>query len=452
MVRLKRLGRCAMLALAAIAVHFAPFAVPAWAQSPSAAQSVTIRNSDELVIVVRRLIAAGQHDAARQIIKAWRPGDATYRYRVRYVEGLIQKAHGDYSAAIATFRGILAERPGFTAVRLDLTETLFLAEDDDAAKHQAELLIAAGLDEQIGGGLRSIVGAIDDRRPIRFRGFASVLPSTNLNSGTDRRCITIPGLPGCAIIDDASRRKSGIGVLLGGEVLFRQQFTRDVALIGSLGATGRFYPSIERGDLALSGSAGFEKRWARGQAAVSLVAEHDYVDMRAAFTGLGVRVEGSRYVGRTSRVYGSVTVGLRDYASGSRQDGWRVAFSGFYDYMMEPARFVRVLGGLTVERTNSPVFSYTEWSAGLGYHTELPMGLTVYTQGLYAQRDYDAPYVAFGVRHDTRIEAQALVTKRDWNIAGFAPQLSYSFVDNQSNVPFYDYTSHALDLRLVKQF
>lgn len=424
---------------------------PAWAQTAQQPSSrVTVRTSGDLVVVIRTLIKAGSYDDARRLIKAFRPSDPTWRYRVAYVEGLIEKDRGDYDAAVRTFRSILAERPEFSFVRIDLTEALFLAGQDDAARHNAEMLVAAGVDDRIGGGMRALIGAIDDRRPIRFRGFASLLPSTNINGGTDQTTIIIGGLP--FAVNPNARRQSGIGVMLGGEVLFRQRFRKDWAMVGSLAATGRYYPSIGRLDLIADASAGIEKKSASGTFIASIVARQDLANLQATFREAGVQLEGSGFIGKKGRLYGKLRVTARDYLNETTRDGYRVEVSGFYDRFLGAHRFVRVLGGVVTEQVTVPIFSYHEFQAGIGFNTELPHGFTLYTQALYADRHYVDPLLFFGRRRDHRIEAQATLTKRNLNFFGLAPQLTYSFVRNISNYVFEDTTTHGLDLRFVKDF
>lgn len=418
--------------------------------SKSGTIQITIRNGDDLVVVIRKLIAAKRYDEARRLIAAWRPGDSTYRYRVRYVEGLIQRDKGDYEAAIATFRGILAEKPVFSFVRLDLAQTLYLARDDDAARHQAQLLIAAGVDDKIGGAMKSIVGAIDARRPIQFRAFASLLPSSNINSGTDKHVVYIGGLP--FVLDDGSRRKSGIGVLAGGDVLLRHELNDRLALVGTESLTLRMYPSIGVTDVMVNLSGGIERKLDRGVVTLSAIGEQDYDAMNAAFRSYGGRLEVSRYVGEKGRVYGSLTLTERDFLDSSYMDGWRAEFYGFYDYFVSPSRFVRFIGGSVHEDTETEAFSFNEFSGGLGFYNEFSMGLTLYAQAVYARRIYAAPMAVFGTRKDDRYQVEVTLTKRDFSFHGLAPQLTYSFVRNVSTSPFDDYTAHGLDLRLVKDF
>lgn len=445
--------RAAALGIVAAALCLdasAAVAAPAEPDAGSGKAEVAVHSSDDLVIVIRKLIAAKRYGEARGLIAAWRPDDSTYRYRIRYVEGLIQRDEGNYEAAIATFRGILAEKPSFSFVRLDLAQTLFAARQDDAARNQAQLLIAAGVDDKIGGAMKSIVGAIDARRPIRFRGFASLLPSSNINSGTDRRVIYLGGLP--FVVNSGALRKSGIGALAGGDVLLRHELNDKLALVGTESLALRMYPSIGVTDIRVNLSGGIERRFGRGVATLSAIAEQDYDDMNLAFRSYGGRLEVSRYVGAKGRVYGSLTLTGRDFAASNYMDGWRAETSGFYDYFVSPSRFVRFIGGGIREGTQTAAFSFNELSGGLGVYNEFPKGFTLYAQAVYAHRAYDAPMAVFGTRRDDRFEIQATLTKRDLSFHGLAPQLTYTYTRNVSTSPFDDYAAHGFDMRLVKDF
>jgi hypothetical protein len=55
-------------------------------------------------------------------------------------------------------------------------------------------------------------------------------------------------------------------------------------------------------------------------------------------------------------------------------------------------------------------------------------------------------------RHDERLGARVSLTKRDFEIWGYAPVIEYTYTLNGSNVAFYDYDSHTFDFRLTKEF
>jgi hypothetical protein len=60
--------------------------------------------------------------------------------------------------------------------------------------------------------------------------------------------------------------------------------------------------------------------------------------------------------------------------------------------------------------------------------------------------------VAGVVRKDTRLIGSVALTKRDFNIWGYAPAIEYTYVHNDSNISLYEFDSHAIDFRLSKDF
>jgi hypothetical protein len=55
--------------------------------------------------------------------------------------------------------------------------------------------------------------------------------------------------------------------------------------------------------------------------------------------------------------------------------------------------------------------------------------------------------------HDsTRIDARATLTKRDFSIYGFAPQLEYSYIRNFSNDVLSRFDAHGLALTVTRAF
>jgi hypothetical protein len=90
---------------------------------------------------------------------------------------------------------------------------------------------------------------------------------------------------------------------------------------------------------------------------------------------------------------------------------------------------------------------------GLGFYKELPMGITAQVSGEARLSDFDDVNLFVGtVRKDERYSANLTLTKRDLEIHGFAPSLSYTYTLNQSNIALYDFDSHAVEARLTKSF
>ena len=461
----RRLLALALIALAATALPPGARAQQVVAQE---GESVTLRitSNRELQRVVTLLLRDGRADDARALIRAWQPDHPDHAVRVAYVEGLIASAQGDDAEAVRIYREILAARPELERVRLALAAALFRLEDDDAAAFQARQLIAAGVDDRIGGTLQSLIKTIDARRPVRFRGFASILPSTNVTGGSRRQTVTFGGRE--SEIDDGE--ESGIGALVGGEVLLRGQIDADTAAVGQVAGTLRHYPDIERTLLGWEVAAGVERQVGRRLRVLpQLTLGGNVEDWTTVRRFVGGRVELSATLPPAWRVFASPSLIREEYPDLSRDlraaaaqgseatlagaDGTVLDVPVQLDRFIGPGRFVRAIGGYRRGDKNADRYTFQEWRAGAGAYAELPWGLTLYGQGTYAWRDYEGGSRAVdGDREDRRLLGLLAVTKRDLAFRGFAPRVTYSYERNRSNDPFQDRESHDLELRFTREF
>ena len=104
-------------------------------------------------------------------------------------------------------------------------------------------------------------------------------------------------------------------------------------------------------------------------------------------------------------------------------------------------------------KTEVDFTSYETYSGSVGAYKELSKGITVDLNGEVRRSIFDAMHPIAGVvREDTRLTATVALTKRDFNIWGYAPSLEYTYVYNNSNISLYEFDSHALDFRLSKDF
>jgi hypothetical protein len=89
----------------------------------------------------------------------------------------------------------------------------------------------------------------------------------------------------------------------------------------------------------------------------------------------------------------------------------------------------------------------------LGYGREFPAGITGYASSEGAPSFSDAEFAAFGrTRRDLLLKGTIAIIKRDWNFAGFAPVLRYSYSRNSSNIDFYEYTRMRAELTFTRTF
>lgn len=448
-------GRPAFEASAAIAGrsnlrrYFASLALVFLAAAVSAAEMPATER--EALFIVRQLIAGQRYDEAIDVVRRFRPQDKSHSLRVRLTEGLVLEAKGDYAGAAAVYRSILDRQPEVTAARVRLAEALAAGGDRKGAKHHLDQLIAAGVDDQLGGRLNALSNAVKESEPFRFSGAISLLPSTNVNSGTDNTTIVLGGIP--LAIDPASRRKSGIGILASGEAVFRQRFAPTAVFTATMAASHRYYPSINLHQSNLDGVAAVTIDKGRWGYAPALIGGVSWANWQPSRRYAGAKIDGWTRVGDKMRLTGNVSA-LREYFTGNTaKDGWLVSFDGAADRFLTPASFVRILGGTSLKQAAQGRNSYTEGQIGLGFYREFSTGLSLYSEARYAHRAFRE--TGFGMsspQRDNRVTASFVLTKRDLQFWGAAPQISYSYTRNFSNNLFEDTQKHDIDMRLTKAF
>ena len=436
--RLHRLALLAALSLAA-PIHNA---------------SAASERAASAVMEVRSLVDQGQYEAARAFIRDWRHGDKGYQTRVIFVEGLIAARRGDHARASAIYRSILAAEPTNDVVRIELTRSLARLNDADGVRAQAEMLRASGVDERLGGALTRLADLVDANRPFRLRGYASVLPSTNVNRGTDND--TVPLGPFNLKIDPASRRKSGIGLLLGGEVIFQQQFSPTERFFAVGSAVGRIYPSeTSLSSFNFEAALGVEKSFGQTRASIALTGAAGTSTEDVNVLQGGIRGEVSGRFANAPRWLWALNGQARlqdDLRTGSR-DGVIVNLGGNLDRYFETGHFLRL--GVRSEMTRFRVerYSYDEVGVFAGYARPLPFGINAYAQGGIAWRDYRGLYPGLAEgQEDVRYTGDITITKRDLSFAGFAPQLLYHYERVVSNAAFDDIEKHEIEMRLTRDF
>lgn len=433
-----------LFALAALA----SLACPAFAESIADAAS-RIRTGAQLLQVAGQLIAADRIEDARALVGAWRKSDKTYQYRMLFTEGLIARKQGDHQRSVGIFRQILVAEPGFTQVRRELAFSLYLAGDQDGARHQADLLVKAGIDDGQ-NGLRSLIRVIDDSRPFQMRFFTSLAPSSNANRGTGSKIIWLGGLPFAIPADQ--QKKAGAGLLLGAEMVYRQKFTDTAAFTASMTAQATLNPFEDTALASLDGGVGIETRFGDHALRVSAVGRVDLADEGGFYWEAGAAAEAVFKTGAKDRTRLAARIVHHATKGNDAFDGWKFRADVQHDHTLSPTRFVRGLGAYETDRVNSARDSYDEYMAGFGAYNEFSGGYSLYGQLSAARRIHRAPSFVFGTRKDWRYEARLTLTKRDFQIMGLAPQITYTYTRNDSSDPFETWDAHGIDVKLTKEF
>ncbi|MBI1383644.1 MAG: DUF560 domain-containing protein [Rhizobiales bacterium] len=375
----------------------------------------------------------------------------------RHLRGLVARRRGELELAAAMFRGILAERPDLTRVRLDLAHTLFLLEEDEGARHHFELVRSASGDPVVSQVINGFVREMDKRRRWSASAFVSLAPSSNINQGTSSDVITVAGLP--FVIDDSSRAKSGIGLAAGGAIGLRHTLAPDIDLEVDLRGLARRYREDDFNYAKAAASIGPRIHFERGNAALILFAERHWSADEALSFAAGVRAEARVKLAPTltsttvANCFATRHDGDWQGIDLTDRDGHACSLDLVLDQALSSDSFARLTIGGEESWSEAPYREYGERMIGIGGYKELPFGITLFAEARARHRQYDLANSLTGtVREDRVLEGDIQVTKRDLEIFGAAPQLRLSVARRHSNIDIYDYTSHGVEVTFTRGF
>lgn len=414
----------------------------ALAALPLAAQAQRVDDS-----AISRLINAGQIDAARAAFEQGNPSEAERLF----FDGRLQKATGQFDAAIASFRAALLADPALINARRELAHTLLLAEDYRASEFHFRALLDIDTNPQMRAGYRRFLGAIDANRPLLISGFGAVLPSTNVNRGSQNAGFDTT--LGRFVIDPGSRAQSGVGFRFGLSGQFRQRLEPgsrailDWSLARTLYSDDTFNAwdatvglTVERiTQTARWSIGGYQRRtW-----------EADDGDIVA--TGVRANLRQSLGDGLSGTV--SLLGEVRDYRNSDTQDGPFFAATVGLTRQFGPS--VALSGGLTYERSlpelehlRYAAYGITadlsrSWDGGLFTRIDLSAGI----------RDFDTDFpLTTSPRADEYARIGLDLRAPQIDIAGFLPTLRCAYTINRSNVSLYDYTTTECQVGISRNF
>jgi outer membrane protein len=410
---------------------------------------------NERVQLLMHLAKNGQQDDAAYLLQQFPLEGRHAANRKLFIEGLILKAKGDLTGAAENFRAALAQDPSLTLVRAELAQTLVVLQEDDSAKHHLKLLAADAPNDEAAQGVRSFLEQVDNRKPYKISGYVSLAPSSNLNNGSKHTTVYSPVFGGFLDIDQAGQANSGIGLAGGVKGAYSKRLGNDLTFVAAGSVDSRIYNNPDFNSYSLSQSIEMRhlvKHGYLGLGAVSSQAlEND--DIGISYVSYGPRLSTSLQLTAKNHFSSSATYEWRNNLENGGTDGTALMFDAAWTHGFNSSFSGTLFGGYDVITSDAKTQSYNSISGGFSIYKELPFGVTTNATAMAVQNDFVGYYALAGAfRKDTRLIGSIELTKRDWNIIGFAPSISYNYTNNLSNINLYDYDNHAVDFRLTKDF
>lgn len=407
-------------------------------------------SAQDVLTIVGRLIDAGRYDDALALLRRLE-ADGAGGIERDFLDGMLALARKDYHRAEAMFRRILQGNPSLVRVRLELARTLFLERKDEEADYHFKLAIAARPEPAVIINIGRFREAIRVRRAWRFNINLGIAPDSNINSATNTERVEILGLP-FQLSPDA-RARSGTGIIAGADASVR--LWRESKVPVYLGTYGRMvrYPDHDFDDYYISGEAGPEFRLSGGRLRVAATGLQRWYGGKPLVTSIGGGFNFDKIIDGKLGIEAALAVRRNAYFGRDDVDGWDIEASAAINKAVGRSTLGFAYASVQRSIASDPGQSNWQGKLGLGVLKEIGWGLRPQVSVEVARQVNDAPLVLFGsTRRDWRLQANASIYKRDWNIAGFAPSLKLSWTRNISTLAIYNQRRLRAEFGIAKAF
>ena len=406
------------------------------------------------VHILIRLAKAGQPKIAADLLEQFPLRGPLAENRTLFITGLVKESQGNLKGAAHDFREALANDPKLTMVRAELAETLVKLNENDSAKHHLQLLEADAPDPQTARGIKSFIDRIDESSPFTYGGYFSIAPSTNINNGSSHSTVYSPPLDVNLTI--ANQKQSGLGLSGGFNAGYSHRIGEKLQAVISGGVEGNAYLDPNFDSVSTSESAEMRYLIDGGFLSLGGVASQSYDPLKldVSFKSYGPRIATVYQLTQRDLINANATYEWRDYGPGVTQNGTALSTNLAVTHALDSSMNVTVFGGFNRVNGTIGAVSYNTYFGGMNFYKELSMGLTMDASAQVHFSGFDDVSALFPtiLRNDLRYVGSLTMTKRDINILGFAPSISYSYTLNTSNNPAYDFDAHAVDFRFTKDF
>ena len=458
---LQRLGRT--LAAAMVLLLAAP--------APAAAESAL--SPDEGAARVQALFDGGRPDLALEVLRpiaVSHPGNMNIRFLLGIAAIEASRMGGVAAAdrialldeAIATLHAILVDRPELVRVRLELARAFFYKGEDSLARNHFQRVLAGEVPEAVKANVQRFLVEIRARRRWTMYMGASLLPDTNIGSGTAEETVYINFL-GVELPFDFNPAEetttSGIGASLwaGGE--YQHPLGPRLRLRAGGDLARREYAGRRYDNTFLSLHAG--PRWLvdrRTEASVLASARRRWEGTSIDHDAWGARIEARRRLAPRVTANARASWHHRDSRGSRDLNGPLVDVSLGGTWTVTPTLQAHSSLGFAEERPSRENRRSRSRMLRAGLTVALPRGFNVGSNAQLRWTDFEGLEVPQhrprdgSSREDRTWSLSLSLLKRDFTIYGFSPQLVVTYEERESNAQLVSYDRTHGELRFVRQF
>lgn len=369
-----------------------------------------------------------------------------------FFRALVEQANRNYAQAIALLSQTIEANPNHINARRELARTLFLQGSYRLAERRFQKLLLIDQSQEMHSIYKGYIKEIHRRRPLAIFGNFSILPSSNINRGTEN--LLFDTNIGQFVIDPSSQRVSGIGAQGGltGSYRFLSNGQSRNTILWNLNGT-LYEQSIFNSATA---SLRFSHETPVNQTTVlgfGLSYRYTWREDSADNRALGLHFSLLNSLSPRDRLRFDIDYEQIEFSNQPYNTGPFAQLDATYIHQHSPSLSYSFETEFSRRETNARHSAYSgaevstsirnEWSGGYIGSISLNAGA----------RAYDGEFPLTGeIRGDRYYGISISVQNRNWTYRGFSPRISCSYIKNFSNIAFYQYDATECNVGINRRF
>ena len=384
--------------------------------------------------LIARLISSGKVEEARRVLEASDPTEADRRF----FEARLTKGRGDLQSAIQQFRAVLSADPKYLNARRELAHTLLLAGQYDSAEFHFRELIRIDPVPELVEQYRRFLSVIDDNQPISVRVFGAILPSTNVNRGSSNAAFDTS--IGQFVIDEQSRAESGIGAEAGVSGTTRLRVDPRSRFLLDWAVSTRIYENQDFTSATGVLAPAYEYAFAQGRWRAGPYLRYFWSGGDQSYLAAGASAALIHQVTETISVEVNGRAERRAFREQDFRDGMFSSSGVRLRKQIDPS--FSVSAGVAIDR-DAPQFGYQRYRgyrATAGIQKRWRGGFDTRASAEFGRRLYDDDFpFTTAPRRDKFWGGSFSILTSQFEVAGFTPQLSCSYIQSDSTIGLFEF-------------
>lgn len=404
--------------------------------------------------------------AVLPIYAKWPEHDKTL---LAYARAIVARADGRAAEAVANYREVMAAQPEAVAIRMQLAQSLYENNENEAATDQFNKLQSEDLPDNVREIVTRYQDALRQRDSWSFYAGVNVAREQNINQAPKNSRL------GAYLPADACHEAQAIdpddncyrgwtfndpidATAINYQFGSSKKWSWQRGYYGKLEADayGKIYPSESKyNDTIMRVAPGVGYADQRDEVGVSPFHERRLYGNRAYTYTNGVRLHWNHWwqpnlQSLTAFEYGDLNNTRRERADSTSQ-----LASGSILYYTSARQYW--IGGLDLYRERNPddaSESFNRYNGRIAWGQEWPQGLSTRLQFNYARRYYNGPtrFSNGTDRRDKEWGTSVSVWHRNIYFGGMTPRLTFSRNSTSSNDVYYEYNRNRVFIELNKTF